>query len=197
MKLQGKLYLTTVLLSLTWVAAKAQNEYVWAEELDGHDVSVVDLRPYAGTGYAYVGYYPNSIKFNNGKTLSNNSKEKHFLASIDSSYKTQWVSKISGYYGGAHIEDLTIDHEGNHYITGMGQRYVYLHDTAGTKQMSIYLTYNSYRSTAYQNGYLAKYDKHGSPKWAATLRHKWGNSHFEDAQVDDSGSVYVLGSFGS
>lgn len=197
MSILGRAFFTTFIFLISQASIWAQNEYVWAEKLGGNDVAIQGFDAYPGGGYAYAGYYPQTVTFNNGKTLPSNSKEKNFLASVDSSHKTKWVSKITGFYGSAHIEDLTIDRDSNHYITGMGQRYVYLHDTTGTRRQTVYLTYNSYRSTAYLNGYMAKFNKHGYPKWSVSLGHKWGNSHLEDAQLDDSGNVYVIGSFGS
>lgn len=192
MTLFNKACFTIVVFLVSSLNATAQNEYVWAEKLDGPGVNLASMHAYAKGGYAYTGIYPDSVKFNNGKTLSNNSSYGSFLASVDSTHKTKWVSKITGYHGAVNMEDLTIDSDSSHYINGSNQGYVHLYDSSGVKRQSSNFSNNSY------SGYMAKFNKAGTPKWMVTLRSGGkGYATLKEVELDDSGNVYVLGSFGA
>jgi hypothetical protein len=130
-------------------------------------------------GNSYVGgSFQGQATF--GSTVLTASSEDGFLAKYDSEGKFMWVEQVTGQYN-ERVNDLTVDNEGNIYITG----YFSSSDTGlGSLRAS----------SSGIDGFVARVDASGEPNWLKTF----GASNTDvghSIDIDHSSGVFVTGQF--
>ena len=136
----------------------------------------------AGNVYATGYYRSDSIVFDN-IILRNGGEQDFFIVKYSPSGKIIWA-KTAHLSIGSEILGLGVatDHGDNVYVTG---------DLAGDTVTIGNITLSRY---SYFTAFVAKYDSNGNSLWANSAADD-GNSSGNSIATDESGSVYITGSF--
>ncbi|MFI5203453.1 MAG: SBBP repeat-containing protein, partial [Flavobacteriales bacterium] len=111
-----------------------------------------------------------------------------FALHLDANGNFIWAFKIGG-PGGDYSYDLEFDNNGDVYLAGVFYDNVDFDPGPGTFAMM------ATQMGSGNSAYLAKYDSLGNFIWARDVDATWGSSSSE-IEVDVSGNVLVIGSFG-
>ncbi len=142
-----------------------------------------------GTGNVYVaGYFTKTVDFDPGPGVAeykSNGWGDTFLSKFDSNGEFQWART----WGGSVFQDnptgVTVDANGNAYITGLFH---------GTVDFDPGLAIDEHTSNGGLDIFLSKFDSNGEFQWAIT----WGGINEEISNgvgIDGSGNAYVTGYF--
>ncbi len=171
----------------------AHGNYLWAISMggshndEGYAVAVDD------SGNVYVtGFFRETADFDPGTGtawLTSMGNSDIFVAKYDSSGNYLWAIGMGAVQGDIGY-GLAVDGNGNVYVTGMFRRTVDFDPGSGIAMRSA----AGGASNRFPDIFVAKYDPSGNYLWAISMGGREEDIGFGLA-VDDSGNVYVTGSF--
>ncbi|HEY9046442.1 MAG TPA: SBBP repeat-containing protein [Ohtaekwangia sp.] len=167
------------------VKYNAEGNVVWVKQGAGTSTDMAySIARDAQNNIYITGMFHESITFDNVKLTAVGLTDT-FIAKYTSAGELVWVKRDGGGADGLNKSrgrSITLDTSGNIYIAGTFVGNVVF----GTTRLSA-------DSRFYYNMYIAKYNPAGVLQWVTQAT---GNSSGESIAVDQSGSIYVTGSFG-
>jgi hypothetical protein len=154
----------------------------WFQKIAGSDDDVARyiITDVGGNVYVAGEFISDTLFFNNGILLTNNSNTDAFIAKYNKNGACQWAEKIAG-----NLDDynfgIALDANSNVYVAGH-----YNSDT---------LNFNNSKSlnnNGIYDGFIAKYNKNGVCQWAEKIA---GNDNDEaySITIDSIGNIFVAG----
>lgn len=145
----------------------------------GRDEATAIAADHSGNVFI-TGWFTGEADFDNTSLISNGDDDI-FIAKYNSSGDAVWSRQAGGYKGVDRSYGITVDEQGNSYITGAFN--------GSAKFSSVTLT-----SIGGDDGFLAQYNKDGNLQWVKQT----GGKHDEIGRaiaLDASGNIFVCGDF--
>lgn len=160
-------------------------ELIWGREIKGmgfaNESNLIDCDK-AGNCFV-AGIFKGEADFGNNVVLTNNNFYQNFLAKYDADGNIVWAKAIAD--GVPRFTSINIDKSAEKLLlTGVfSSTVVFGNDTLTGKS-----------TTSYDNSFVARMDTSGNSLWAVPI-HSFRSVTSTDIDTDESGNVYVIGSF--
>lgn len=177
-----KQFIFSIILALSVSTSVSQNHWIYSAGSVKED-EVLDICSDQSGNIISAGYFSGPINFGNGQILNSHSlgTADIFISKSNSNGQVLW-SVSAGGYGSDRATDVTVDANGNIYITG----FYYGNATFGNISVS------SVNSS--QDVFIAKIDANGNFIWVKSFGGnlaEWGNA----INTDKSGNIILTGQF--
>ena len=134
------------------------------------------------------GCFQSTADFNPGGTneefFSSNGGDDIFIQRLNSDASVDWTKTIGG-VGNDCCQSVSLDNDGNIYISGYFENTVDFNPGTGTFNME---------SNFARDGFVLKLDQYGIFQWAMSMG-SWEDDYARKVIVDSNGNVYVVGTF--
>ncbi len=181
------LFLATILFLPQSTLASTDVDFGWANRMGGTGYDRASSMDVDSSGNSYItGSFQDTVDFDPGVGIFNltGAGEDIFISKLDKSGKFLWAKRIGG-MGDDEATAISLDSEGNIYITGYFQDTVDFDPDAGVYPLT---------SAGSQDVFVSRLDGSGNLIWARRMGGE-GADLPRDLFVDPDGNVYITGYF--
>ena len=155
------------------------NQTVWTKTFGSNDRDkITGLRLYNDTMLYFSGIFWDNLTLDSFSLSANSSSV--FIAAADTSGHIRWATSIDG-SGLLKVNEGVVDNEGNYILTGS-----YSND--------LFFPNNTLTAAGTEDGFLAKYDKHGNFLWAQQFGYQQ-QTIATSVITDSTNHIYIAGQF--
>ena len=167
-------------------------KFVWARNMSGDGSSGLSVAVDVGGNVYTTGAFRGTVDFDPGGgvfSLSAAGQSSAFVTKLDSAGKFVWAKELASGETSSSGNGVAVDGSGNVYVTGLFTGVSDLDPGPGTLLVSA--------GGSFDSGYIAKLDSAGKFVWGRAMGGSTpdGGEVSRGVAVDDSGNVYVIGSF--